>query len=138
MQGVEYCYVTVQDAGRSAADILASELPTLLKSIRFTKSMRWQPHSEVTFSRPVRWLVALHGEQVLPFTFCGTAAGRCTRLMRSFGAPDAELAHAGAYGGVMEEAKIVVEPQARQEQIWRAVQQAAQVRTSHHAPSETL
>ena len=42
-------------------------------ALSFTRSMRW--NSGTAFSRPVRWLLALHGSTVLPFQYAGLLAG---------------------------------------------------------------
>jgi glycyl-tRNA synthetase len=64
---------------------LAQELPALLGAIRFDKSMRWNS-SNMAFSRPVRWLLAILGEnescQVIPFSFAGLQSGAATRGLR--------------------------------------------------------
>lgn len=128
LQGIEYCYVTVQDTGRSAADVLAEELPKLLKSLSFSKTMRWHPHSDAAFSRPLRWLVALHGATVVPFVAGGVPSGRTVQLMRGAQPREAVLRAAEDYAGAMEVAGIVEDVETRRELIWRNVLSAAEVR----------
>ena len=53
--------------------MLTEELPALVGGLSFKKSMRWRP--DAAFSRPMRWLLALHGETVVPFTYAGLQAG---------------------------------------------------------------
>ncbi|GIL97072.1 hypothetical protein Vretimale_2680 [Volvox reticuliferus] len=69
-KGVEYVYAVVRDAGRAAVEVLTDELPALVGGLSFKKSMRWNGHG-VSFSRPMRWLLALHGDTVLPFVYGG-------------------------------------------------------------------
>lgn len=59
--------------GRPTPEVLTDELPALLGSLSFKKSMRWRP--DAAYSRPLRWLLALHGATVLPFSFAGLQAG---------------------------------------------------------------
>ena len=54
--------------------VLTEELGGLVGALSFTRSMRW--NSSTAFSRPVRWLLALHGSTVLPFQFAGLQAGK--------------------------------------------------------------
>ena len=54
--------------------MLSEELGELVDALSFTRSMRW--NSAAAFSRPVRWLLALHGTTVLPFQFAGLQAGK--------------------------------------------------------------
>jgi glycyl-tRNA synthetase beta subunit len=128
LQGTEYCYVTVQAGGRSAADLLAEELPKLLKCLTFSKTMRWHPHSDHAFSRPLRWLVALHGATVVPFVAGGVSSGRTVQLMRGAEPREAILRAAEDYAGVMERAGIVGDVATRRELIWHDVVAAAEVR----------
>ena len=75
--------------------VLCEELPALLASISFRKSMRWR--SEATYSRPLRWLLALHGQIVLPFAYAGLRAGGATRLLRNGKQPEAAVPSADDY-----------------------------------------
>ena len=61
------------EAGRGCLQVLTEELGSLVGALSFTRSMRW--NSSTAFSRPVRWLLALHGSTVLPFSFAGLQAG---------------------------------------------------------------
>lgn len=81
-KGVEYVWVTVKDAGRTAAEALADELPGVVSGLNFKKSMRWAAGG-AAFSRPVRWLLAMHGEQVVPFAALGLLADSETRGLRN-------------------------------------------------------
>jgi len=81
IDGGEYVVALVEQEGQSATEVLSKELPGLIGKIRFNKSMRWN-ESGVTFSRPIRWLMALHGETVVPFSFAGYSSGRETRGLR--------------------------------------------------------
>jgi len=81
MDGGDYVVVRVEEQGQPALTVLREALPGLIAGIRFIKSMRWN-ESGVTFSRPIRWLLALHGEWVVPFTYAGIASDRKTRGLR--------------------------------------------------------
>ena len=61
--------------------MLVEELPLLLASMNFKRSMRWR--GSTAYSRPLRWLVALHGSTALPFTYAGMTATDATRLLRN-------------------------------------------------------
>ena len=70
IDGGSYVVAVVRQAGRPAPDVLLEALPGLLASLRFDKSMRWNS-SNVAFSRPIRWLLALFGDQLVPFAYAG-------------------------------------------------------------------
>ena len=60
--------------------VLTKELGTLVGSLQYLKSMRW--NSPTSFSRPVRWLLAFHGKTLLPFSFAGLRAQPNSRGLR--------------------------------------------------------
>lgn len=72
--------------GRPAIDILAAALPNLIAKIPFPKSMYWTGKAGPRFIRPVRWIVALLGSQVVPFDFAGVPSGSTTEGHRLLGA----------------------------------------------------
>lgn len=81
IDGGQYAAAVVHEKGRLTVEVLAEELPKLVAKIKFDKTMRWNS-SKVAFSRPIRWLMALLGEQVVPFGYANLVAGRITRGLR--------------------------------------------------------
>ncbi len=75
--------------------VLPAELASLVSGLSFKRSMRWQ-HA-ASFSRPVRWLVALHGETEVPFAYAGLVAGRTSRLLRQSTPAEASVSSAAEY-----------------------------------------
>lgn len=71
--------------GRSACEILAESLPGLILGIHFPKTMYWPGKGGPRFIRPIRWLVALLGEEVVPFEIAGVRAGNTSRGHRLLG-----------------------------------------------------
>ncbi|KAK4592657.1 hypothetical protein RGQ29_016976 [Quercus rubra] len=65
----EYLYARIMESARLAVEVLSEELPSTIAKISFPKSMRW--NSQIMFSRPIRWILALHGDVVVPFMFAG-------------------------------------------------------------------
>jgi len=111
-----YIGVKKKIAGRPAIDVLAENLPSLIASLKFGRTMRWNA-SGVTFSRPIRWMVALLSDQVIPFEYAGVSSGRITRGTRAAGSPDIEIKSADNYLEALKAAHIVVDPAARQSTI---------------------
>jgi glycyl-tRNA synthetase beta chain len=66
------------EAGRRAMDLLGSVLFSVCAAIPFRKSMRWG-NLETPFGRPVQWLVALFGTELVPLSFAGVHSGRASR-----------------------------------------------------------
>ncbi|XP_020519270.1 glycine--tRNA ligase, chloroplastic/mitochondrial 2 isoform X2 [Amborella trichopoda] len=71
---IEYVYVRTKESARRALEVLAEDLPGVLSKISFSKSMRW--NSQVMFSRPIRWILALHGSAIVPFVYAGVLSGK--------------------------------------------------------------
>ncbi|MCK6630509.1 MAG: glycine--tRNA ligase subunit beta [Anaerolineae bacterium] len=124
MDGGQYVVATVHTAGRPTPAALAESLPDFIRSINFGKSMRWLASAQVgesvaktVYSRPIRWLVALWGDQVVPFEYAGLASGRLTRGLRPEGSPEIELASAGAYLTTMQTHQVRVDHDARRAEI---------------------
>lgn len=69
--------------------VLAQELPGLITAITFPRTMRWD--SDSSYSRPLRWLVALHGAASVNFTAAGVASGTTTRVLRKDKQPVREV-----------------------------------------------
>lgn len=124
MDGGQYVVATIRTQGRPAAEVLAESLPDFIRAIPFGKSMRWLASAQVgeevaktTYSRPIRWLAALLGSQVVPFEYAGLASGRATRGLRPEGSPDIEIKQAADYLKVMQTHHILVDPAARRAEI---------------------
>jgi glycyl-tRNA synthetase len=86
--------------------------------------MHWN-ESGVTFSRAIRWMVALLGDQVVPLTYAGVVSGRITRGLRPLDSPEIEIPNAESYLSVMEANSITVDPEKRQEYIQTRVAELA-------------
>ncbi|MBI4771307.1 MAG: glycine--tRNA ligase subunit alpha, partial [Chloroflexi bacterium] len=117
LDGGEYAVAVIREPGRPAAEVLREKLPDLVAALKFDKSMRWLPGDPTAFSRPIRWLLALHGENVIPFEYAGLTAGRTTRGLRPDGSPEIPVPQAGACAGVLESAGVVLEAAARRERV---------------------
>jgi glycyl-tRNA synthetase len=92
----EYVVALTREEGQPALDVLAELLPRLIARISFEKSMRWNS-SNVAFSRPIRWLVALLGGQVIRFEYAGVRSGRTSRGPRPAGSPQFRVANSADY-----------------------------------------
>ena len=124
LDGGRYVTALVRETGRSASAVLAELLPALIGRLQFEKTMRWNA-TGIAFSRPIRWLVALLGEQVVPFEYAGVASGRTSRGLRPNGSPAIALAGADDYLRRLRAARVEVDPQLRQAAILRQVRRLA-------------
>lgn len=81
VEGGNYLVAKLQVKGKTVGEILATALPNLIGSLHFDKSMRWNK-SNVAFSRPIRWLLALFGDQLIDFDYAGLSSSNITRGLR--------------------------------------------------------
>ncbi len=96
VDGVEHVGVTRTDIGRGAVEVLSGMLGGLVAELRADKNMRWND-PKLSFSRPVRWLVALLGSEVVPVAVSALASGRSTRVHRTASPPVVEVPSAEGY-----------------------------------------
>jgi glycyl-tRNA synthetase beta chain len=122
----EYLAAQVTKKGRTAADILAESLPKEIGSIYWPKNMYWRKTSE-RFVRPVRWLVAMLDDQVVPLEFDGIRAGNESRGHRILAKTEVRIPRAGAdYVEALRSAKVLGRPE-REHQIRKALDAAARI-----------
>ena len=114
-----YVTAVVREEGRPTAAILAEVLPSLIANIKFPKSMRWN-QSKVHFSRPLRWIVALYGPDIIPFTYAGVWSGRITKGLRPYGSPEIVIDDAMYYEAILRGNRIVLDEAERREMIVNA------------------
>jgi glycyl-tRNA synthetase beta chain len=115
-------YVAVRRAerGRPASEVLPDLLERLCAQIPFQKSMRWGA-GEVAFGRPVQWLVALHGDAVLPLSFAGVTSGRETLGHRFLAPASRAVPSADAWLDVLREAHVLADPDERRTRMHEAL-----------------
>lgn len=124
MDGGEYVVAVRRVEGRPAPEVLAELLPQWIAGLRFPMGMRWN-ETGVAFSRPIRWLVALLGDAVIPFEYAGLPSGRTSRGSRPHGSPDILLARPEEYPERMRVNGILVDPDERRAAVLAQVAEAA-------------
>ena len=111
-----YIYAETKTAGVPAKDIVTDMLPQLITGLNFPKSMHWG-NLDAKFVRPVRWLVALLDEEVIPVEFATVKSGNVTRGHRFLGADEITIKNAASYVDTLEENFVMVDQDARRELI---------------------
>ena len=94
IKGVEYVYVEKYVDGKPVAEVLLG-LKDVIEAMNFPTMMKWGRHS-LQFVRPIRWLVSLLDDEIVPFSILDVTAGRMTRGHRFLG-HDVEIKHAEDY-----------------------------------------
>jgi glycyl-tRNA synthetase beta chain len=119
----EYLAATITKKGRASREILADLLPKEINSIYWPKNMYWRKPNE-KFVRPVRWIVALLDEEIVPLEFDGIHAGNSSRGHRILNDAPVRVPRAGAeYVRVLESAKVLGREE-REKQIRKSLDAA--------------
>lgn len=118
----EYVAASKQEEGLPTREVLKTLLPEWIERLRFPKTMRWFSEEESNrkrFARPIRWLVALLGEEVVDCNYGPLVAGRVTFGHRSLSPEPITLASASseAYVSQLRNANVIVEPGERRDTI---------------------
>ncbi|RRG17937.1 glycine--tRNA ligase subunit beta [Weissella viridescens] len=113
-KGNEYIYVTKFDAGKPAAEVLTG-VKDVVEAMTFPTTMRWGRHS-FEYVRPIRWVVSLLDDTIVPFNILDVAAGRSTRGHRFLG-HDADIATATDYVDTLASVYVQADAQARKDAI---------------------
>ena len=111
-----YIYAETKTAGVPAKDIVSEMLPQLITGLNFPKSMHWGD-LDAKFVRPVRWLVALLDEEVIPVEFATVQSGNVSRGHRFLGADEITIKNAASYVETLKENFVMVDQDARRELI---------------------
>lgn len=136
--GVDYVFATRSVSARSVAALLPDVLKGVIESIAWPKSCRWGTRSEY-FSRPVRWLLALLDDEIVPVEFAGLSAGNETRGHRFLAPGPHTVATASDLMGVLESAFVVTSESAREQAIRVGVAKAeAATGARADLPAKTL
>ena len=119
-----YAGFTREVAGQGVGEVLARTLPQAVAEMTFPKTMRWGD-GRSRWVRPVHWLLALHGEEVLPIELFGAKAGGTSRGHRFLSTGIVEIATPDRYVQALETAAVLVDPQVRRQRIEGMIDRAA-------------
>ncbi len=125
IDGGRYVTALVKDIGRPAPEVLAEALPNLIASLKFKKTMRWNA-TGTAFSRPIRWLVALFGEAVIPFEYAGIVSGNVTKGLRPYSSPEFEVKDLDAFYDILHNQHIILDDNERRDEVWAQATELAE------------
>jgi glycyl-tRNA synthetase beta chain len=122
--GIEYLVANLTITGKPAAEVLAQIAPKAIKSLSGERMMRWGS-GDLKFSRPIRWLVSLLDDRVVPFQLETLTADRVSHGHRVLSKGPVKIAHADQYKAALLEAGVTVDRMERRNQIEKLVRDAA-------------
>ena len=121
----DYLFGVQVVGGEPMMEVLSKCIPSLIDKISFPKNMRWGD-GEVRFARPIRWLLAMVGDEVIPFTWGNLESSNQTWGHRFMGNGPVGVTGFDDYVEKLKEAYVVVDPQERMELIREELNKAAQ------------
>src|SRR5262245_1590068 len=111
-------------AARPLEQVLQATLPAAVAAMSFPKMMRWGTGAH-RFVRPVHWVVALHGADVVRLEVVGRASGRVSEGHRFLASGPVSIDHADRYVDALRAAHVLVTPDSRSDPLQRALAAAA-------------
>ncbi|MDR3230437.1 MAG: glycine--tRNA ligase subunit beta [Synergistaceae bacterium] len=120
VEGVRYVSAEVREEGRSVLSILPELMPSLIGGLVFPKNMYWSD-STVRFARPVRWIVALAGAEVIPFTWGDIRSGRVSSGHRFMGNREVEIPDVASYLSRLYDNSVILDQEKRKQKLLAGV-----------------
>ncbi|MGG3798162.1 glycine--tRNA ligase subunit beta [Metabacillus fastidiosus] len=114
INGVEYVHVQKFIKGTETKELL-KEVANIITGLTFPKNMRWGSE-EMRFIRPIKWLIALFGDEIIPFEITKVPTGRTTYGHRFLGG-ETEIASPLQYEEILKNEFVIVDPVKRKEDI---------------------
>ncbi len=133
----EYVFALKKKTGQETREILPQLCLELINRLSFPKPMRWG-HKEMRFARPIRWLLSLFGDEVIPFEVEGLGSGRITYGHRFLSKGPVEIDNATDYVRIMKDRYVIVNHAERKEMIWNQVTTLARQEGGEVVPDDDL
>lgn len=115
-KGTDYIFAKIKTGGRPVEEILKEIIPESIRAISFPKNMRWGGKN-LRFARPIRWIVSLLNDEVLPFDFESIPVGNLTRGHRFLGKNPLLIPNVDSYEDLLLENYVIVDQKKRYETI---------------------
>ena len=122
-KGIEYIFATRKESGQETATLLPG-LKQIVEAMSFPKNMRWSTQS-LRYMRPIRWMIALLDDQVIPFEVADVETGRTSRGHRFLG-QDITILRPNAYVEALAGEHVIVSYEQRRQLIEEQIQQLSE------------
>lgn len=116
INGVPYVFARKSEIGLETKALLPQFAVEMISSLHFPKPMRWG-ELDFRFARPIRWIVALYGSEIIPFEFVGLESGRISRGHRTLATEGVVIPQATDYAEALRQAYVVIDPEERKAAI---------------------
>lgn len=127
----EYIYAVIKDEGKPTTQILPEILPKLILSLSFPKVMRWEGEAEddttdVLFARPIRWLLCLYGNEIIPIRIGCLKADNKSHGHRFLSSKPVTVSSVEEYIPALKKEFVLVDVEERQGEIKKALENSAE------------
>lgn len=112
----EYVCATVEEKGRATVNVISEGLPGLLSSLQLPRTMRWGDGS-LRFFRPIRWIIALYGNEIIPFELDGIRSANITYGHRFLSSGKIEINNASEYIPALLRGSVIADHEQRKKMI---------------------
>ncbi|WP_336771723.1 glycine--tRNA ligase subunit beta [Paenibacillus sp. MMO-58] len=136
LAGVEYVYANKSSVGTETASVLPEGLTNLITSMSFPKNMRWGSY-ELKFVRPIKWIIALFGQDIIPLEITNVKSGNVSRGHRFLG-EETVVASPADYKERLREQHVIVDVEEREQLIVAQIQELAKEKNWEIAIKEDL
>ena len=119
-----YVYAMVHKVGKPVTDLLSDMLINIIDNLNFPKNMRWA-NLERRFVRPIRWMLALFGSEIIPFTVAEVSTGNLTRGHRFLSKGEFVIASVEEYFATLDDNYVMVDQEVRRKTIREQVEKIA-------------
>ena len=116
INGDEYVFANVVKIGKSLEEVFSSSIPDLIKEISFPKTMKWGGKN-LRFARPIRWIVSLLDDRVIPFELEEISVSNITRGHRFLGKKNIEIDNVNNYIELLRENYVILDQKERKDII---------------------
>ncbi|KMK75962.1 glycine--tRNA ligase subunit beta [Alkalihalobacillus pseudalcaliphilus] len=123
LKGVEYIYANTRTIGKETIQLLQENLQDLILTLHFPKNMRWHTY-QLRYARPIQWLVAIYGHEVIPFSIEGVQTAQVTRGHRFLG-EETTINNPSSYKEALSAQYVLVDPKERKGIIVSQINQIA-------------
>ncbi|NMA60292.1 MAG: glycine--tRNA ligase subunit beta [Firmicutes bacterium] len=124
-QGADYLFVTKEVLGQPTSVVLKPLLEDIISHLGFPKNMRWGSY-DLRYARPLRWIIALFGTEVIPVQVGPVAADRITYGHRQLAPGALMIREPKEYVNTLRSHYVLADASKRSEIIWEQIQKLAQ------------
>lgn len=132
-----YVFGRKEEEGKTTVEILPHLLPKIIASLEFPRTMFWG-NGDFRFVRPIRWIVALYGEEEILFSIAGVQSSRQSFGHRFIAFSPISVSSASCYQNLLRGAGVIVDPKERRKLIEQRLDREALALQGHWLRDEAL